>query len=62
MDNRETLSRAQYIISTLAIENLAPSDFALELCSKMDNGEYKIEDAISAVLKRHNLQRAVKNG
>ena len=62
MKTQKALSNSQYIISTLAIEGLTPSEFALDLCKKMDSGEYKIDEAIAAVLERHGLQRRAKNG
>jgi len=47
-----------YIISTLAIENLTPSDTALQLCREMDHGKLSVDEALSQILAYHGLSKS----
>ena len=50
-----------YIISTLAIENLSPSQDALELCRKLTASELTAEEAENAVFEKYGLKRITRN-
>ena len=46
-----------YIVSTLAIEDLTASDTALRLCREMDQGTLSIEEALEKILSYHGIRK-----
>lgn len=62
MDNPITESNIRYIVSTLAIEDLKPSQEALDLCRELFEGKINSADAEKSIFAKYGINRAVKNG
>lgn len=51
----------KYTLASLAIENLNPSDEAIELCNEMADGKISADDAIAAILKKHGISQVKRH-
>ena len=54
----ETDNQMNYILSTFAVEQCRPSEYAIQLCREISAGNISSEQAIDKILERHNLNRS----
>ena len=62
MKENMTDSNIQYIVSTLAIEGLTPSNDALELCRNLFDGKIDEKTAEDSIFEKYGLSRVKKHG
>ena len=51
-------NQIKYTLSTMAIEQIAPSSEALSLCEAMADSRITADEAVNSVLERYGLRKA----
>jgi len=51
-----TKMNIEYTLSTFTVEGLNPSDFAIEIFGRLDEGKISLSDAIKAIESKHKLK------
>ena len=62
MEKNTIESNIQYIVSTLAIEGLMPSNDALEVCRNYLDGKIDSKTAEKSIYEKYGLTREKKHG
>ena len=51
-----TKKNIEYTLSTFAVEGLKPSDYAVKIFGRLDEGKISLADAIKAIEQKHELK------
>lgn len=52
----------EYIVSTHAVERMAPSQDAMRLCEQISDGKLSADAAVEALLRLYGLKQVNSNG
>lgn len=52
---QKAMKQLEYTLATHEIENLHPSDHAVELCVRMSEGKISADEAVASILKNYGI-------
>ena len=52
---QKAMKQLEYTLATHEIEDLHPSDHAIELCERMSEGEISADEAVTSILEKYGI-------
>lgn len=52
---QKAMKQLEYTLATHEIENLHPSDHAIELCERMSEGKISADEAVTSILENYGI-------